>query len=98
MANNDYIKSLVGSYGSFDAYLASGQFAKLSQTDMVLVYNHFEKLGKLEAEVQRRELVLDSRRTLDGEPIEDLSIIQPDGSRACANWELEGKGFQLVGD
>ncbi|MEI7718656.1 MAG: hypothetical protein WCI72_02220 [archaeon] len=96
MANNYDVKNLVKGYSTFDAYLASGQFATLSPTQMVDVYQHFEKLGKLEAGVQRRELVLDPRRSVDGEPIEDLSIIQPDGSRACANWELDARGFQLV--
>lgn len=97
MANNSEIERLVGNYKNFDAYLASGQFATLSQSQMVTVYNYFEKLGKLEVGVQRRELVLDSRRSVDGEPIEDLGIIQPDGSRACVNWELNSSGFQIVG-
>lgn len=27
---------------------------------------------------------------------EDLMIIQPDGTRACLNWELRGKGYQIL--
>jgi hypothetical protein len=30
------------------------------------------------------------------EPEEDLLILQPDGSRACLNWELKGQGFQVI--
>ena len=26
---------------------------------------------------------------------EDLMIEQPDGTKACLNWELRGKGYQL---
>ena len=26
---------------------------------------------------------------------EDLLILQPDGSRACLNWEIRGKGYHL---
>lgn len=26
---------------------------------------------------------------------EDLLIIQPDGTRACLNWELSGNGYHL---
>jgi hypothetical protein len=29
---------------------------------------------------------------------EDLLIQQPDGSRACLNWELRGKGYHLVNE
>jgi hypothetical protein len=29
------------------------------------------------------------------EPEEDLLIEQPDGSSACLNWELKGRGFQI---
>jgi len=92
----DNLKQLVGNYSNFDDYFNSGQFEKLSQADMVLVYEHFKKLGKLEAHVRRTELHLDSRRTLDDEPLEDLRIIQPDGSRACVNWELDPRGFQIT--
>jgi len=27
--------------------------------------------------------------------VEDLLIIQPDGTRACLNWELRGKGYHI---
>jgi hypothetical protein len=27
---------------------------------------------------------------------EDLLIEQPDGSRACLNWELRGQGYQII--
>jgi hypothetical protein len=27
---------------------------------------------------------------------EDLIIYQPDGTRACLNWELRGKGYSLL--
>ncbi len=27
---------------------------------------------------------------------EDLLILQPDGTRACVNWELRGKGYHLI--
>ena len=30
------------------------------------------------------------------ETIEDLQILQPDGSRACISYELVGQGFSLV--
>jgi len=29
-------------------------------------------------------------------PEEDLMILQDDGSRACFNWELRGKGYHMV--
>ncbi len=35
-------------------------------------------------------------RLYDEDLHEDRSIIQPDGSRACAAWELVGKGYHLV--
>ena len=90
------VKQLVGEYRSFDEYLASGQFAALSQSQMVAVYNHFQHSGKLDKPERRSTLVLDSRKTLDGEPIEDRGILQPDGSRACANWELDPTSFQVI--
>lgn len=90
------LKQISEKYNNFDDYFNSGQFEKLSQSDMALVYDHFKKIGKLEAGVQRKELRLDSRKTLDDEPFEDLSILQPDGSRACVNWELDPTSFQLV--
>jgi hypothetical protein len=96
MANNLEVKNLVKGYSTFDAYLASGNFATLSQSQMIEVYSHFAKLGKLEAMIPRKKLVLDPRRTLDGEPIEDLGIIQPDGSRACVNWEISPREFQVI--
>ena len=30
------------------------------------------------------------------EPEEDMMIHQPDGSKACLNWELRGKGYHMV--
>ena len=32
------------------------------------------------------------------EAIEDLQIIQPDGSRACISYELASQGFSLVSE
>lgn len=29
-------------------------------------------------------------------PQEDLLIEQPDGTKACLNWELRGKGYQIL--
>jgi hypothetical protein len=98
MTNNYDIKQLVGSYENFDTYLASGRFESLPPEKMIQVYYYFEKLGKLEAGERRKELTIDRRKTLDGEPFEDREIIQPDGSRACVNWELDKSGFQLVAD
>lgn len=83
-------------YKSFDAYLNSGEFARLSSKDQVAVYDYYRKADKIDAEEKREPLVHDSRRTLEDEPFEDLSILQPDGSRACVNWELDANGFQLV--
>lgn len=97
MGNRIDTKALVDGYRSFDDYLNSGRFAKLSQDEMTAVYDYFQKHHRLDRVENRRPLVLDSRRTLDGEPIEDLSIIQPDGSRACVNWELNNGGFQILG-
>jgi hypothetical protein len=34
-------------------------------------------------------------QALEEDMIEDLKIIQPDGSRACVNWELKGHGYHI---
>ena len=47
-------------------------------------------------ELQR---MLDQARAEDlkeSELEEDLLIEQPDGSRACLNWELRGQGYQII--
>lgn len=42
------------------------------------------------------KILADERDIPEEELPEDLGIIQPDGSRACINWELRGKGYSLV--
>jgi hypothetical protein len=32
----------------------------------------------------------------ENELYEDLTILHPDGSRSCVNYELRGKGFHLL--
>jgi len=98
MEQNKRLLNSTNEYATFDDYLNSGQFAKLSPEEMTTVYNHYDKAGRIESEQKRSPLLHDSRRTLDDEPFEDLSILQPDGSRACANWELDENGFQLILD
>ena len=42
------------------------------------------------------KILADDREILEEELPEDMMILQPDGSRACINWELRDKGFSLV--
>jgi hypothetical protein len=35
-------------------------------------------------------------RDIEGDPIEDRQILNPDGSRACILWELRGNRYSLV--
>jgi len=37
-----------------------------------------------------------SKPSESSNPEEDLLINQPDGTKACLNWELRGKGFHMV--
>jgi hypothetical protein len=83
-------------YKSFDDYVSSGAFAILSQAEMICAYEYFRIHKRLDSKAGRVRLVLDKRKSLDDEPLEDLSILQPDGSRACANWELDENGYQVL--
>ena len=43
----------------------------------------------------KQEIVRDDYTGKPLEPVEDLSIIQEDGSRACYNWECTDEFYQL---
>ena len=40
--------------------------------------------------------MLDKKYGAYEEPEEDLLIYQPDGTKACLNWELAGQGFHVL--
>jgi hypothetical protein len=42
------------------------------------------------------QYMLNKEYSLDEEPKEDLLINQPDGTQACLNWELAGRGFHIL--
>lgn len=54
------------------------------------------KTNKELQEMLDRDFFGDLDEVLGNTPQEDLGIYQPDGSKACINWELAGQGYQIL--